>query len=94
VDARTFIGWTCITCALAGGLPTLRESIGGSEKVAWIPHTVQVEHVPHPPPAYFSPIMYVSNMSDAGSGTQFIKPFGIASAESVGSPRVDGGTKA
>jgi hypothetical protein len=61
---------------------------------AWLPQTQQVEHLLHPPEIHYPPAMYSSNMSDAASGTQVIRPAGIASGESVGSLTVTSSSQA
>ncbi len=89
MNIKHIIGCMCAACLLANPL-TWREPLTASGKVAILPQTSQVEDVSHPPHAYYSPIMYASNESEAGSGsgTNLIKPIGIASAEAFGSPTV------
>jgi hypothetical protein len=80
-------GCMCAACLLANVL-TWREPLTANGQVAILPQTSQVEDVSHPPHAYYSPITYASNESEAGTATNLIEPIGIASAEALGSPTV------
>ncbi len=85
LDRRLLVGWTCSICMMVG-LLTWREPVVGGDMTAWLPQAVQVEHLPHPPDAFYSRVIYMPNISIAASGENVIKPAGIASAESVGVP--------